>query len=63
MKGHLGKILPRWFFMNNMNLETKAYFDTLPVSVRSAIVESGAKFDTVEQLKVLVQAYTGQANS
>ena len=49
--------------MNNMNLETKAYFDTLPVSVRSAIVESGAKFDTVEQLKVIVQAYTGQANS
>ena len=51
------------FFMNNMNLETKAYFDALPISIRSAIVESGAKFDTVEQLKVLVQAYTGQANS
>ena len=45
--------------MNNMNLETKAYFDSLPVSIRSAIVESGAKFDTVEQLKVLVKAYTG----
>lgn len=49
--------------MNNMNLETKAYFDGLPISIRSAIVESGAKFETVEQLKVLVQAYTGQANS
>ncbi len=46
--------------MNNMNLETKAYFDSLPVSIRSAIVESGAKFDTVEQLKVLVKAYTGE---
>ena len=45
--------------MNNMNLETKAYFDSLPISIRSAIVESGAKFDTVEQLKVLVKAYTG----
>lgn len=46
--------------MKNMNLETQAYFDSLPVSVRSAIVESGAKFDTVEQLKVLVAAYTGR---
>ena len=46
--------------MNNMNLETKAYFDSLPVTIRSAIVESGAKFDTVEQLKVLVKAYTGR---
>ena len=49
--------------MNNMSMETKAYFDALPVSIRSAIVESGAKFDTVEQLKVLVQAYTGQSNN
>ena len=46
--------------MNNMNPETKAYFDALPVSVRSAIVESGARFETVEQLKVLVKAYTGE---
>ncbi len=46
--------------MNNMNLETKAYFDSLPISIRSAIVESGAKFETVEQLKVLVKAYTGE---
>ena len=46
--------------MNNMNLDVKAYFDSLPASIRSAIVESGAKFDTVEQLKVLVAAYTGQ---
>ena len=49
--------------MDNMNWETKVYFDALPVSIRSAIVESGAKFDTVEQLKVLVQAYTGQSNN
>lgn len=46
--------------MNNMNLDVKAYFDSLPISIRSAIVESGAKFDTVEQLKVLVAAYTGR---
>ena len=46
-----------------MNLETKAYFDSLPVTIRSAIVESGAKFETVEQLKVLVKAYTGRAES
>ena len=46
--------------MNNMNLDVKAYFDSLPISIRSAIVESGAKFDTVEQLKVLVKAYTGE---
>lgn len=46
--------------MNNMNLETKAYFDSLPISIRSAIVESGAKFETLEQLKVLVKAYTGE---
>ncbi len=48
--------------MNNMSLEVKTYFDSLPVSVRSAIVESGAKFDTVEQLKVLAAAYTGKIN-
>lgn len=46
--------------MENMNSEMKSYFDSLPVSVRSAIVESGAKFETVEQLKVLAQAYLGQ---
>lgn len=42
------------------NLDVQAYLDSLPVSVRTAIVESGAKFDTVEQLKVLAQAYMGQ---
>ena len=46
--------------MNNMNSDVKAYFDSLPVTIRTAIVESGAKFDTVEQLKVLVAAYTGK---
>lgn len=45
--------------MNN-NLDVQAYLDSLPVSVRTAIVESGAKFDTVEQLKTLAAAYTGQ---
>ena len=49
--------------MNNMSMEVKTYFDSLPVSIRSAIVESGAKFDTVEQLKVLVAAYTGKGNA
>ena len=49
--------------MNNMSMEVKTYFDSLPVSIRSAIVESGAKFDTVEQLKVLVKAYTGSENA
>lgn len=46
--------------MENMSLKMQTYFDSLPVSVRSAIVESGAKFETVEQLKVLAKAYTGQ---
>ncbi len=46
--------------MENMNMEMKTYFDSLPVSVRSAIVESGAKFETVEQLKVLAEAYMGR---
>ena len=48
--------------MENMSLEMKTYFDSLPVSVRSAIVESGAKFHTVEQLKVLAEAYLGREN-
>ena len=48
--------------MENMNMEMKTYFDSLPVSVRSAIVESGAKFETVEQLKVLAEAYLGREN-
>ena len=48
--------------MENMSLEMQTYFDSLPVSVRSAIVESGAKFQTVEQLKVLAEAYLGREN-
>lgn len=48
--------------MNNMNLDVKAYFDSLPVAVRTAIVESGAKFDTVEQLKVLAKAHEIREN-
>ena len=43
--------------MDNMTMDVRAYFNTLPASVRTAIVESGAKFDTVEQLKVLAKAY------
>ena len=46
--------------MENMSLEMQTYFDSLPVSVRSAIVESGAKFQTLEQLKVLAEAYLGR---
>ncbi len=46
--------------MNNKNMEIQTYFDSLPVSVRSAIVESGAKYDTVEQLKILAAAYMGK---
>ncbi len=42
---------------NNMSMDVRAYFNTLPASVRTAIVESGAKFDTVEQLKVLAESY------
>ena len=43
--------------MNKMNDEVKAYFDTLPISVQSAIIESGATFKTVEQLKIVAKAY------
>ncbi len=43
--------------MNKMNEEVKAYFDTLPISVQSAIIESGATFKTVEQLKIVARAY------
>ena len=43
--------------MKNMNEEVKAYFDTLPVSIQSAIVESGATFKTVEQLKIVAKAF------
>lgn len=43
--------------MNNMSFDVRTYFNTLPASVRTAIIESGAKFDTVEQLKVLAEAY------
>lgn len=43
--------------MNNMTIDVRTYFNTLPASVRTAIVESGAKFDTVEQLKVLAESY------
>ena len=40
-----------------MNDEVKAYFDTLPISVQSAIIESGATFKTVEQLKMVAKAF------
>ena len=43
--------------MNKMNDEVKAYFDTLPISIQSAIIESGATFKTVEQLKIVAKAY------
>lgn len=43
-----------------MNLDIQAYLDSLPASVRTAIVESGAKFETVEQLKVIAEAYLGR---
>ena len=43
--------------MNKMNDEVKAYFDTLPISVQTAIIESGATFKTVEQLKIVARAY------
>ena len=43
--------------MNKMNDEVKAYFDTLPISVQSAIIESGATFKTVEQLKMVAKAF------
>ncbi len=43
--------------MKNMNEEVKAYFDTLPASIQTAIVESGATFKTVEQLKIVARAY------
>ena len=43
--------------MNKMNEEVKAYFDTLPISVQTAIIESGATFKTVEQLKIVAKAF------
>ncbi len=43
--------------MNKMNDEVKAYFDTLPISIQSAIIESGATFKTVEQLKMVAKAF------
>lgn len=43
--------------MSNMSFDVRTYFNTLPASVRTAIIESGAKFDTVEQLKVLAESY------
>lgn len=43
--------------MNKMNDEVKAYFDTLPISVQTAIIESGATFKTVEQLKMVAKAF------
>ena len=43
--------------MKNMSEEVKAYFDTLPISVQTAIIESGATFKTVEQLKMVAKAF------
>lgn len=43
--------------MNKMNDEVKAFFDTLPISIQSAIIESGATFKTVEQLKMVAKAF------
>ena len=46
--------------MNKMNDEVKAFFDTLPISVQTAIIESGATFKTVEQLKMVAKAFMGK---
>ncbi len=43
--------------MENMTPEVKEYLKTLPISVQTAVIESDAHFETVEQLKAVAAAY------
>ncbi|MCH5191658.1 MAG: hypothetical protein J1F23_05785 [Oscillospiraceae bacterium] len=45
--------------MQEYSPEVKACLKTLPISVQTAITESNAQIDTVEQLQTLAAAYLG----
>lgn len=46
--------------MNNLTPEMSQYLSNLPKSVQTAIIESGAEFDNLDQLKNVAKAYMGQ---
>lgn len=43
----------------NLTNEMSAYFDSLPKSVQSALIYSGAKANSLTDLKQLVNGFTG----
>ena len=45
--------------MQSFSPEVKEYLKTLPKSVQTAVIESNAPIDTVEQLQNLAAAYLG----
>lgn len=45
--------------MQELSPEVKEYLKTLPISVQTAITESNAQIDTVEQLQTLAAHYLG----
>lgn len=47
----------------NLTNEMSAYFDSLPKSVQGALIYSGAKANSLADLKQLVNGFTGNGTS
>ncbi|MDD6728167.1 MAG: hypothetical protein PUE08_02985 [Eubacteriales bacterium] len=47
--------------MFNLTQQMKEYFDTLPENVKESIYQSGAKINSLEDLKTVAEGFTGNA--
>lgn len=47
--------------MFNLTQQMKEYFNTLPENVKESILQSGAKINSLEDLKAVAEGFTGNA--
>lgn len=45
--------------MFNLTQQMKEYFDNLPENVKESIYQSGAKINSLEDLKAIAEGFTG----
>ncbi len=45
--------------MFNLTPQMQSYFDSLPESVKESVIQSGAKVNSLEDLKAIAQGFTG----
>lgn len=45
--------------MFNLTPQMQEYFNSLPQSVKESIIQSGAKINSLEDLKAVAKGYTG----